>query len=202
LLKAWEEDILPILESILFYLVDEAAGKTFLNLIQQEDWSVSLKVPGEGQGKSAVAAYGSPSFALTARGKYKNRIKALYRTATGKADSLVQAFKALQKKGNLFNEELVQFQARFNLLDILSFIKSIESLDDLKGVLGENTDCRAIPALEKTMVLKPFTLSIGKAAAGIRILPPLAEIEKPLDDLIDQSFQNHCSEIKKRLRDG
>jgi hypothetical protein len=201
LLKAWKEDIFPILERVLYYLVDEAAGKDFLRLIQQEGWTESLKATGKNQGKASAVVLGSPCFALTAKGRFKNLIKALFRTATEKSDSLIQAFKDLQKKGDLFNEELVRFQARFNLLDILSFIKSIETLDDLKGVLGENTDYRAIPALEKAMVLSPFTLSIGKAT-GIRTLPPLAEIEKPLDHLIDQSFQNQRSEIKKRLRDG
>jgi hypothetical protein len=189
------------LDKIIYYLVDEAAGKAFLRLIQLEEWSESIKTLRTNQGVRPDVTRGAPSFALTARGKYKNRITTLYRMAAQKSDSLLQAFKSLQKKGDLFNEELIRFQSRFNLMDILSFIKSIENLDDLKGVLGENTDYRAIPALEKTMVLKPFRLSLENAPI-MMALPPLKEIQKSLDKLINQYFQKQCSEINKRLRDG
>lgn len=199
--KTWEGEVLPILEEIFYYLIDEEAGKAFLRLIRQEDRPDLIEAIRKSQGTKPVVTYCSPSFALTARGKYKNRITALYQGAAEKADALLQALKALQRKGDLFNEDLAGFQSRFNLWDILSFIKSIERLDDLKGVLGENTDYRAIPALEKAMILNPFRLPPGNETL-LRALPRLSDIKAPLNEFIDHVFQNQCSEIKKRLRDG
>ena len=70
--------------------------------------------------------------------------------------TLGDAFRSCQKKVDLFNEDLTQFTSCYNLSDILSLIHSFENRDDLKGVLGENTDPRAIPLLEEKLILRPL----------------------------------------------
>jgi hypothetical protein len=127
-------------------------------------------------------------------------ILSLYRQAEAKARFLIQAYNLLLKKVDLFNEALAGFQARFNLSDILSFIKTIENQNDLKGVLGDNTDLQTLPALEKAMIIK--SLRFGREGEPlIRPLPTLTEIQKSFNDLINETFQNHCPEIKKRLKE-
>lgn len=199
LLKAWEQDVLPYLARISYYLVNRESEEQFLILIHQEEWSDSLKAIQENRESREITAACSPGFALTVSGKYQQLVLALYREAGQKAGPLIETLNSLQKKAGLFNEELAEFQDRFNLLDILAFVKSIESKDDLKGVLGENTDLRAIPALERAMVIHPIDFT-GEIHPRIRPLPPLADIKKSFEHLLTQTFHNHCSEVKNRLK--
>jgi hypothetical protein len=200
LLKIWEKEVLSFLEGILYYLVDKESGKAFLRLIRQEAWRESSGALKESSPSKSIAALCLPAFALTTRGKYINLILSLYRKAEDQAGPLIQAFKALLTRVKMYNEELSEFQGRFNLLDILSFVKAMNNLDNLKGVLGDNSDPRAIPALEKTMVLKPIKLE-EEVAFLIGPMPPLIEVQKPLRRLVGQAFQNHSAEIKKRLQE-
>ena len=137
-------------------------------------------------------------FTLTAKGKYKKLIITLYQLARANGDALWNEFQTLQKKVSLFNEELTNFTSCYNLSDILSLIHSFENRDDLKGVLGENTDPRAVPLLEEKLMLRPLELG-HEGEAFLRPLPPIKEIQKPLKLLIDLTFQGHCPEIKKML---
>jgi hypothetical protein len=199
--KNWKGEVLPFLKRMVYFLVDRETGIQFVRLIQQEAWLGSLITSTEDQEAQPMAAHGTPALAFTAKGKYANLILSLYRNAEAKARSLIPAYSLLLKKADRFNEELAGFQARFNLADILSFIKSIENQNDLKGVLGDNSDLRTLPALEKAMVIKP--LRFGKEEENlIQPLPLLTEIQKPLSNLISQAFQRHGLEIKKRLRAG
>jgi hypothetical protein len=67
-------------------------------------------------------------------------------------------------------------------------------------VLGENTDPRSVPLLEEKLLLRPLDFSREKMPI-LRPLPSVTDIEEPLNRFIDQTFQNHGSEIKKALRD-
>ena len=199
--KKWQREVLPFLERISFFLMDREAIRYFVGLIHQEACLQSLLAGTVKREDPSSVVFCSPAFAFTARGKYANLIFSLYREAEAKAGPLLQGLKGLLKRADLFNEELAAFQARFNWSDILAFIKNIENRNDLKGVLGENTDPRALPALEKTMVIKPLSFT-RPGEHRLRALPPLKEIQKSLNYIINQTFQNHCPEIKKRLKAG
>jgi hypothetical protein len=106
----------------------------------------------------------------------------------------------VQKKVSLFNEDVEKFNSCYHLSDILSLINSFENKSNLKGVLGENTDPRAIPMLEEKMLLRPIDLSEEKGNGFFRPLPSLKEIQKPLRLLINLSFHAHGPEIQKKMR--
>ena len=198
--KASQQEVLPILIRIHHLFIREGEGQSFLNLIQREDLIESVKQAIKDQGINPSPIPSAFPFALTAKGRYKNLIFTLYNKAKAKLDELLKEFNVLQRKAALFNEDLTKFQSSYSLSEILSLIKSIEGVDDLKGVLGENTDPRSVSLLEEKLVLKPLDFSREKVPV-IRALPTLTEIQEPLNRLIDQTFKNHCSEIKKALRD-
>jgi hypothetical protein len=197
--EVWVRRVLSNLIKICQTLVGEAESRAFLKLIQREDLlpraQESLKDPG---GDPFPAECAVP-FALTAKGKFKKLICALYQSAKVNGDNLWDTFRSHQKKVDLFNEDLTQFISCYNLTDILSLIHSFENRDDLKGVLGENSDPRAIPLLEEKLILRPIDPGRGEGAL-IRPLPPLKDIQNPLKLLMDLAFQSHCSEIKQKIQ--
>jgi hypothetical protein len=198
--KAGQQEVLPILIRILQLFIGEEEGQSFLNLLQREDLIESVKQAIKDQVINPSPILSDFPFAFTAKGKYKNLIFALYHMAKANIDELLKEFNVLQKQAILFNEDLTKFKSSYSLSDILSLIKSIEGADGLKGVLGENTDPRSVPLLEEKLLLRPLDFSREKMPI-LRPLPSVTDIEEPLNRFIDQTFQNHGSEIKKALRD-
>jgi hypothetical protein len=196
--KAWEREVLSILTGIYLLFIREEEGRAFLDLIKRADLIELIEKGLKEQGVSSSPLSCPLPFSLTAKGKYKKLIITLYQLARTNGDALWQEFQGLQKKVILFNEELSNFTSCYNLSDILSLIHSFENRDDLKGVLGENTDPRAVPLLEEKLMLRPLEFGHG-GEDYLRPLPPIKEIQKPLKLLIDLTFQGHCPEIKKRL---
>jgi hypothetical protein len=197
--KVWEQEVLSVLTGIYLLFTREEEGRAFLDLIKGENLIETIKQGLKDQGINPFPPSCPLPFTLTSKGKYKKLIFTLYQLAKTKGDALWNEFQTLQKKWRLFNEDLAKFNSSYNLSDILSLIHSLESRDDLKGVLGENTDPRAVPLLEEKMRLKP--LGLGHEGEGfLRPLPPLKEIQRPLKLLIELTFYSHCPEIKKILR--
>lgn len=196
---AWQQEVLPILTRIFQLFIREEEGRAFLNLIQREDLIEWIKLDKRSQGTDPSLFCPLP-FALTFKGRYKKLIFTLYQTAKAKEDELWQEFIVVQKKVSLFNEDVEKFNSCYNLSEILSLINSFENKSDLKGVLGENTDPRAIPMLEEKMLLRPLDLSEEKGNGFFRPLPSLKEIQKPLRLLINLSFHAHGPEIQKMMR--
>jgi hypothetical protein len=194
----WERMVLPHLSLIGQFLVGIEENRAFLTLIKRDDlfevvWP-GLKQSGIDLSPTACAI----PFALTIKGKYKKVIFHLYQTVKIRGDDLWNGFQALQRKKRLFNEDLAKFTSGYNLSDVLSLVRSFENRDDLKGVLGENTDPQAVPLLEEKLILRPIDL-VPEEEALFRPLPPRKEIQNPLKLLIDLAYQSHCSEIKKMI---
>ena len=94
---------------------------------------------------------------------------------------------------------MAKFSLAYSLQEILAFIKAIEGSSELKGVLGENTDPRAVPELEKKLMLKSLDPS-GLGLAEIKPLPELSQIREPLRSLVKQAFRRNGEQIKSCLR--
>jgi hypothetical protein len=199
--RSWEEEVQPLLLRIYRLLTGGESGRAFLKLINREDLIKPLEeVDRQGPAHQAAGPV-RPPLALTPRGRYKRLILTLYDAAVIKADAIHGEFKTLQKRVGLFNEDLGKFNGSFNLAEILSFIKAIENSDDLKGVLGQNTDPRAVPELEKKLLLRPLDLS-RSGIASLEPLPPLREIRANLTGQIDGVYQQQGPEIKRILEKG
>jgi hypothetical protein len=196
--EVWSRTVRPNLVRICQSLIGKDETRAFLKLIQRGDLQniiqQELKAPAE---VSSPVECNLP-FALTAKGKYKKMIYSLYQSARAQGDELWNEFQSWQKKVDLYNEDLDKFTTCYNLSDILSLIHSLENRDDLKGILGENTDPRTVPLLEEKLILRPINPS-QEGEALLRPLPPLKEIQKPLDLLLGLTFQAYCSDIKKKF---
>jgi hypothetical protein len=198
LVRSWEKEVLPLLIQIGSLLMSETAVRAFLKIIKREDLLPLLKKETAECKPNQEVLSCSPSFALTARGKYRNLIFATYALARQRMKKLAEEIEGLEKQAVLFNEDLAKFNTSFCLSDILSFIKALDGVDGLKGVLGENIDPRAVPLLEEKLLLRPLQLSREGLPSRL-VLPPLKEIKGPLGKCLDQAYSEHCPEIKERI---
>ena len=196
--EAWSRNVLPNLVRIGQSLVGEEERQAFLRLIQREDLQAIIQQELKASGDVSLTVECNLPFALTAKGKYKKMIYSLYQSAKAQGDELWNEFRSWQKKVSLFNEDLIKFTTCYNLSDILSLIHSFENRDDVKGILGENTDPRTVPLLEEKLILRPINPG-GEGEALGRPLPPLKEIQKALDLLLGLTFQAYCADIKKKV---
>jgi len=199
IIEGWAERVQPLLRDIVRLLQGEEEGRSFLVLIKREDLLLLFRTPGNTRERPQTPPACTPSFALTARGKYRKWILALYQAAFSEAEALKARIQTLQKKTDLFNEDLKTFNASFNLAEVLSLTNILEGRDDLKCILGENSDPQAIPLLEEKLALKPLDLSSAGPPFPLP-LPAVQDIRKPLSLLTDLTFQKYCSEIKKTMQ--
>jgi hypothetical protein len=197
----WKKEIVPILGKIYEFFIGEKEGQAFLSLIRREDLLDLIKKVIRKQENHPPAVSCSVPFALRAIKKYRGVIVSLYHQVKMKEADLLEKFNSWKKKVLLFNEDLAKFESSYNLSDILSLAGNLESDDGQKGVLGENTDPRSVPLLEKKLILRPLVYSVEKITL-FRSLPALDEIKKPLEDLIDQTFEDYGGKIKKILKAG
>ncbi len=111
----------------------------------------------------------------------------------------MEKVRVLEKKVRLYNEDLSKFSLSYSLQEILAFIKAIEGSSELKGVLGENTDPRAVPELEKKMMIKALD-PVGLGLSEVKPLPKLIQIREPLRALLKGAFRRNEEEIKSCLK--
>jgi hypothetical protein len=196
--EGWGRTVLPNLVRICQSLVGADETRAFLKLIQRGDLQAIIQQELEAPADLPSPVECNHPFALTAKGKYKKMIYSLYESARAQGDELWNEFRSWQKKVSLYNEDLAKFTTCYNLSDILSLIHSFENRDDLKGILGENSDPRTVPLLEEKLILRPIKPGLEREAL-LRPLPPLKEIQKPLDLLLGLTFQAYCSDIKRKF---
>jgi hypothetical protein len=196
--KAWVQEVQAPLTLLGELLLDPDTVKSFLALLGQEHLRLAAQDSPDRTFAEAVEACSLP-FAWTSQAKYQALIAQLYGLAWGRSQPLLEKVRALEKKVRLYNEDLVKFSAAYSLQEILAFIKAIEGSSELNGVLGENTDPRAVPELEKKMMLKSLDPS-GLGLSEVKPLPKLSQIREPLRALVKQAFGRNGGQIKSCLR--
>ncbi len=196
--KAWVQEVQAPLVLIGELLLDPETVKSFLSLLGQDHLSLGVPDRPERTFAQAVAVCSLP-FALTSQAKYQALIAQLYGLAWGRSQPLLEKARTLGGKVRLYNEDLAKFSLSYSLQEILAFIKAIEGSSELKGVLGENTDPRAVPELEKKLMLKSLDPS-GLGLSEVNPLPKLSQIKESLRALVKQAFRRNRERIKSCLK--
>ena len=196
--KAWVQEVQAPLVLIGELLLDPETVESFLLLLGQERLPLVVPERPDQTFYKAVEAC-PPSFAITSQAKYQALIAQLYGLAWGRSQPVLEKVRALEKKARLYNEDLTKFSFSYSLQEILAFIKALEGSSALKGVLGENTDPRAVPELEKKMRLKSLDPS-GLGLSEVKPLPKLSQIRESLRSLVKQAFRRNEEQIKSCLK--
>jgi hypothetical protein len=196
--KAWIQEVQASLVLIGELLLDPETVQSFFVLLGQE--SLPFEVPGRPDRTFSEAVESCPlPFALTSQAKYQALIARLYGLAWERSQPILEKVRVLGKKVRLHNEDLAKFSFSYSLQEILAFIKAIEGNNELKGVLGENTDPRAVPELEKKLMLKSLDPS-GLGLSRVKPLPEWSQIREPLRALVKQTFRRNGEEIRSCLK--
>lgn len=119
---------------------------------------------------------------LTLRGKYKNLLLECYRRVFDHLKPYREGYQELLEECLVINEEIDQLSANYRLSDILAFVRSIEGLDSLTGVLGETI----VPTQRQDLEEKLTVIKLdcpGKDLVEIPPLPPLNEVKSRLKQL-------------------
>jgi hypothetical protein len=198
--KAWDQEVLAVLRMMAGLFPDPEKGRALLTLIGQEELTGWNSEPSPRTFSEATGACRLP-LTFTSRGKYRALLERLYLLAVERSRKVLEKHGAWRKKISLHNEEVVNFGASFNLTEILSFMKALEGADELKGVLGENLDPRAVPELEQKLRMKVIP-SGPQGAFALKPLPELQEIREALRNLAHRSFEEQSKEIRACLRGG
>ena len=196
--KAWVQEVETPITLIGELLLNPETLKSFFALLGRE--TLPLAVPDRPDRTFSKALEACPlSFAFTSQAKYQALIAQLHGLAWGRSQPLLEKVRALEKKVRLYNEDLAKFSLSYSLQEILAFIKAIEGNSELKGVLGENTDPRAVPELEKKLMLKSLDPS-GLGLLEFKPVPKLSQIREPLRALAKQAFRRNGEQIKSCLK--
>lgn len=198
--RAWEQEVAAPLNMIVDLLPDPEAGRTFRSLVGLVNRPEATPEATQQAFSEALGVCRLP-LSFTSKGKYRALLDQLYRLAAERGRKVMEKFQALQKKIKLHNEEVIKFGSSYNLSEILAFIKAIEGADEIKGVLGENLDPRAVPELERKLSLKTLP-PVDLGFPSTRPLPEYQAVRETLHALADRSYRRYTQEIKACLRPG
>jgi hypothetical protein len=89
----------------------------------------------------------------------------------------------------IINEEIKQLTANYNLNEILTFVRSIEDVGSVAGVLGETIVPTQREDLEKKLAISKLNC-LGKDVVEIPPLPGLSQVKTKLKHLAEKACRN------------
>jgi hypothetical protein len=153
------------------------------------------------------AAHGPPSCPLgltprgfTQRGRYIDAVVKTYDLIAQAVEKAEEAAERLTSLGLEVNKDIDKFHLNYDLLSIISFIKSMDQ--DLllrKKILGSNFGSEELSSLEKRMTFK----KVDPTADGVRRwpqLPPAAKARRAVEDLLGRIFHQDKDRLIKALK--
>ncbi len=117
----------------------------------------------------------------TSRGKFVNLLVDSYKKLLEDFDSYRDKYEECIEEAEIINEEIRQFRDKFALDEILGFIGSLDSHDDLAGSLGENLPMGHMQELSERLRIDP--LDTEHLAPKPSVLPALKKIKGRLKNL-------------------
>jgi hypothetical protein len=136
---------------------------------------------------------------LTQKGKYVGLVMAVYERFYQKAAEGREAAEGLLALANEINEDIKRFQANYDLLGIIQFLRSLDvSMLVKKKFLGVNFTAKEVGALEENLAIKP----ISPKREGIRVwpeLPPPKDVERLAGPFLREIFKSERNALVPAL---
>ncbi len=133
----------------------------------------------------------------TSKGRFKNLFLDIYHRLYKILEEYTEAFQELEVESEIINEEIKQFKEKFDLTEIMSFLKTFEPSPELAS-LGQPEFRESVSALEKE-------LEIGRVPSPDTFLPKTGlppspeKIHSELARLAKESWKRHRQEAKELL---
>ncbi|MDI6790741.1 MAG: hypothetical protein QME44_08645 [Thermodesulfobacteriota bacterium] len=126
---------------------------------------------------------------LTEAGRYKNLLLDCYKRLLDDLKRYRAGYYDLMEECLIINEEIKQLTASYNLNEILTFVRSIEDVGSVAGVLGETIVPTQREDLEKKLALSKLNCP-GENIIEIPPLPGLSQVKTKLKHLAEKAYQN------------
>lgn len=100
----------------------------------------------------------------------------------------------------VIDEEVRQFEEKFSLEEIMSFLNTLDRRDDLAGMLGENLPAGRAEDLSSRLELVPVG-DLEKLLPKVPELPAPNKVRGSLRDLAHRADETHKEEVLKAVGD-
>lgn len=125
---------------------------------------------------------------LTESGRYKNFLLDCYKRLLDDLKLYREGYYDLMEECLIINEEIKQLTANYNLNEILTFVRSIEDVGSVAGVLGETIVPTQREDLEKKLAISKLNCP-GKDIVEIPPLPGSSQVKTKLKHLAEKAYQ-------------
>jgi len=125
---------------------------------------------------------------LTEAGRYKKLLLDCYKRLLDDLKKYREKYYDLMEECLIINEEINQLTTNYNLNEILTFVRGIEDLGSLAGVLGETIVPTQREDLEKKLAISKLNCP-GKDIVEIPPLPKLIQVKTKLKHLAEKACQ-------------
>ncbi len=136
----------------------------------------------------------------TSKGRFKHLFLDTYERLRQAVEEYREAFQELQVEAEVINEEIRRFKEKFDLSEIMHFLKSLEGSSDLAS-LGHPSLEKSVTGLEKTLEFTKVPPP-EEFLPNIPPLPPLKKIHGELARLAKEAYRRHTEEAREILEDA
>ncbi len=136
----------------------------------------------------------------TSKGRFKRLFLDIYENLRRAVEEYREAFQELQVEAEVINEEIRRFKEKFDLSEIMHFLKSLEGPSDLAS-LGHPSLEKSVTGLEKTLEFATVPPP-EEFFPPLPSLPPLKKVHGKLVKLAKEAYQRHTQEAREILENA
>ncbi len=138
--------------------------------------------------------------ALTDKAKFRKLFLEAYERLYRWMDKYRQSHEDLKLECRAVNKNIKSFQNNFDLLTILSFLKSLDVTTlERKVYLGDNFTSQEMASIDETLYLRPIAFDSLEVPSPLS-LPPRDQVEAALGHLAQEIFRKYRSHVKRLMR--
>ena len=133
----------------------------------------------------------------THKGRFKNLVFEVYQRLAKAVDEYLEKYQKLEIEAEVINEEIKRFREKFDLSEIMQFLKGLELPSDLSA-LGHPSLEKSVTGLEKTLEFNQIPPP-QEFLPQISPLPSLDHVRKSLTHLAKEAYRRHKKEVQYLL---
>jgi hypothetical protein len=137
---------------------------------------------------------------LTEKGRFRKLFSESYHRLRDLMESYRCAYEDLRIETRVVNSNISKFQRNFDLLSIISFLKSLDTCTlERKRFLGENFTPEELASVDRKLYLHPIAFESLDLPAPLS-LPTYEVMEEPIGEFALEIYRKHQSSVKRLLR--
>lgn len=138
--------------------------------------------------------------AFTEKGRFKKLVLETYRRLHHRMGQYSAAYEDLQAECLAVNGNLKNFQSNFDLLAILNFLRTLDTLAiEKKQILGENFTAEEMSSLDERLYIRPVPFEKLDLPVPLA-LPAPERLEALLLKTANEVYKKHQTEVRRMMK--